>query len=207
MKNRASVLIKQIIAALSSMAKSKTLALKFKTHRIKAKLIIFSLIRSKKFLMSSISQKLQSFLPHHHHHHSHSHHKQEDCLLNDNDQSNEAIVVYNDNAQSYQSLVNPSETQVVEDRHEEDEYGNYCSYDDEKYPDLTHCLFDSEGLDFDGSVIDLVKNAKEEAGEEFKLEDEIDHVADLFIRKFRRQIILQKQESIKRFQEMLQRGA
>ncbi|KAI6686778.1 hypothetical protein NL676_032691 [Syzygium grande] len=53
---------------------------------------------------------------------------------------------------------------------------------DAKYPDLRHSLFDEEEDDVDlgGSVIDLVKNAKEE-GDEFCLEDEVDHVADLFI--------------------------
>ncbi|OVA09726.1 Protein of unknown function DUF761 [Macleaya cordata] len=81
--------------------------------------------------------------------------------------------------------------------------------DDEKYPDLTHSLFDSDGDEFDdqtGSVIDLVRNAKEEDGENFSLEDEIDHVADLFIRRFHRQMRLQKQESFKRYQEMLERS-
>ncbi|KAI3967322.1 hypothetical protein MKW92_034782 [Papaver armeniacum] len=74
-------------------------------------------------------------------------------------------------------------------------------------PDLTHGLFDLEDDDFvdqAGSVIDLVKNAKEEDGKNFSLEDEIDTVADLFIRRFHRQMKMQKQESFKRrYQELL----
>lgn len=80
---------------------------------------------------------------------------------------------------------------------------------DHKYPDLRHSLFDSDGDEYDnntGSVIDLVRNSKEDHGEDFRLEDEIDHVADLFIKRFHRQIKLQKQESFKRYQDMLQRG-
>nr|DAD34034.1 TPA_asm: hypothetical protein HUJ06_004674 [Nelumbo nucifera] len=50
--------------------------------------------------------------------------------------------------------------------------------EDDKYPDLTHSL----------------------------LEDEIDHVADLFIKRFHRQMKMQKQESFKRYQEMLERS-
>ncbi|XP_061370285.1 uncharacterized protein LOC133313003 [Gastrolobium bilobum] len=205
MKNRTSRFVKQIIAALSSMAKSKTMALKSKTNAIKARLIIFSLMKNKKFLMNSITEKFHSFLGHH----SESN---EDCILEHGRDNSRAIVVYNNNAHSYEALPNPNETQVME-KIDQDEYEScYYNYgggydDDDKYPDLTHTLFDSEDLDLGASVIDLVKNSKEEAGQEFKLEDEIDHVADLFIKKFRRQMILQKQESLKRKRENMQSDA
>lgn len=197
MKNGTSRLLKQIIANLSSMAKSKAMALKSKTNAIRARLIIFSLMKNKKFLMSSLSEKFHSVW-------GQSSQAKEDCLLEDGSERNKAIVVYNHNAHSYEALPNQSETQVVE----EQSYYNYDDADDDdKYPDLTHTLFDSEDLDFGGSVIDLVKNSKEEAGEEFKLEDEIDLAADLFILKFRRQMVLQKQESLKRKREEMQNGA
>ncbi|KAI4348411.1 hypothetical protein L6164_009137 [Bauhinia variegata] len=194
MKNRASQLLKQVIAALTSMAKSKTLALKTKTNAVKARLIIFSLFKNKKFLMSNLSQKLHSLVGRHSD-------PKEECFLEDGDDRNKAIVFFNSNARSYEALPNPSETQLVE--YEDEDEG----HEDSKYPDLAHSLFVLKDLDFGGSVIDHVKTSKEEAGQEFKLEDEIDRVADLFIRKFRRQIILQKQDSLKRHQEMLQRGA
>ncbi|XP_008450196.1 uncharacterized protein LOC103491856 [Cucumis melo] len=55
-----------------------------------------------------------------------------------------------------------------------------------------------------GSVIEMVKNSKEKAGEEFSLEKDIDHVADLFIRNFHRQMRMQKQNSLNRsHQELL----
>jgi hypothetical protein len=57
-----------------------------------------------------------------------------------------------------------------------------------------------------GSVIDLARSAAEGGGVEFRLEDEIDHVADVFIRKFHDQMKLQKLESFKRFCEMLERN-
>ncbi|KAJ1441937.1 hypothetical protein SESBI_01146 [Sesbania bispinosa] len=108
----------------------------------------------------------------------------EDCLLEDGSDQSRAIVVYNNNAllHSYGSLANPYETQVVEEQ-DQDGYEGYYGYgvddDEDKYPDLTHTLFYSEDLDLGGSVIDLVKHSKEEAGQEFKLEDEIDQVVDL----------------------------
>ncbi|WOL18703.1 hypothetical protein Cni_G27500 [Canna indica] len=63
--------------------------------------------------------------------------------------------------------------------------------DDDVYPDLTHCLFNEEEEEEDGSAcsaIDLVRSSREGSGPEFKLEDEIDQVAEVFIRKFRRQM-------------------
>uniref|UniRef100_R7WD17 Uncharacterized protein n=1 Tax=Aegilops tauschii TaxID=37682 RepID=R7WD17_AEGTA len=57
-----------------------------------------------------------------------------------------------------------------------------------------------------GSVIELARGAAERGGVEFKLEDEIDHVADVFIRRFHDQMKLQKLESFKRFCEMLERN-
>jgi hypothetical protein len=207
MKNKTAKLLKQIIASLISMTKSKTMALKSKTNAIKARLIIFSLMKNKKFLMSSISDKFHSVWGSHSHHHS-----KEDCLIEevggncDDDHHHRAIVVYNNNAHTYEPLRNPSAIQEVDEQDQEDGYDGYYDDDDDKYPDLTHTLFDSEGLDFDGSVIDKVKNCKEEAGKEFKLEDDIDEVADLFIRRFKRNIILQKQDSLKRKREMVQKG-
>jgi len=208
MKNKTANLLKQIIAGLTSMTKSKTMSLKSKTNAIKARLVIFSLMKNKKFLMSSISEKFHSVWGSHSHHHS-----EEDCLIESGNcaDHNKALVVYNNHAHhhTYEALRNPSTTQVVDEQQDqEDGYDNYYGYgdDDDKYPDLTHTLFDSEGLDFDGSVIDKVKNCKEEAGKEFKLEDDIDEVADLFIRRFKRNIILQKQDSLKRKREMVQKG-
>ncbi|PNY00521.1 hypothetical protein L195_g023803, partial [Trifolium pratense] len=159
-------------------------------------------MKNKKFLMSSISDKFHSVWGSHSHHHSKD---REDCLIeegggNFDDHHLRAIVVYNNNAHTYEALQNPSEAQVVDEQDQED------GYDVEDYPDLTHTLFDSEGLDFGGSVIDKVKNCKEEAGKEFKLEDDIDEVADLYIRRFRRNIILQKQDSLKRKREIAQKG-
>ncbi|KAK4282165.1 hypothetical protein QN277_013574 [Acacia crassicarpa] len=197
MKNRAPVLLKQITATLKSMAKSKALALKTKTNAIRARLIIFALLRNKKFLMSSLSQKFNSVLGHH------SRRKEDSFLKDGSDQKqSKDVAIHNENADCYEALRSPMETNLVEEGGE-DGYESCYRYEeedeDEKYPDLTHTLFEPE--DLEGSVIDMVKNSREEAGEEFKLEDEIDHVADLFIKRVRKQMILQKQLSIRRHQE------
>lgn len=87
---------------------------------------------------------------------------------------------------------------------------------DDKYPDLTHTLFDEEKeeelaqlLDDPNSsisAIDMVKNSKED-GESFDLEQEIDEVADLFISKFHKRVRLQKLLSFKRHQQMMETSA
>lgn len=55
-----------------------------------------------------------------------------------------------------------------------------------------------------GSVIELVKQCKEDGGEEFKLEDEVDILADLFIKRFRSQMRMQKQLSLRRSESDLE---
>ncbi|KAL5732339.1 hypothetical protein ACOSP7_031681 [Xanthoceras sorbifolium] len=184
MKNKAPAFLKQVICVLTSVAKAKSLAIKNKTNAVKARLIMFSLIKNKKLLMSSISNKIHNLLGHQSSH-DHDH-------VDGQDQS-KATVHYN----AVERHSSWSCTQMYDDD------------DNNKYPDLTHSLFDEEEFELDddqgGSIIDIVRNSKEE-GENFSLEEEIDHVADLFIKRFHKQIKLQKVESFKRFQEMLARS-
>ncbi|KAF2301742.1 hypothetical protein GH714_028870 [Hevea brasiliensis] len=89
LKNKATKFLKRITLVLASMAKAKTLALKSKTHDLKARLMIFSMLRHKKILISSISQKLHSIMGQQEHGKD-----QEDGDNNVGDQS-KAIVLYN----------------------------------------------------------------------------------------------------------------
>ncbi|GLT46945.1 hypothetical protein SLA2020_206710 [Shorea laevis] len=186
MKNKASRLLKQLISLLGSIAKAKSMAIKSKTSAFKARLIMFSLMKNKKALMGSISNKIKNLLG------GHDQHEQ-----GSEDDQSKAIVLYNAKAnESY-----PSSSYAHDEYPDEDE--------DDKYPDLRHSLFDEEmDLEEDegGSIIELVRHSKEEGGEEFRLEDEIDHVADLFITRFHRQMRMQKLLSFKRYQEMLERS-
>ncbi|CAN8265786.1 unnamed protein product [Cochlearia groenlandica] len=183
---KATALMKQIVALLSSVAKAKSIAIKNKTSEFKTRLVMLSLVKHKKLGFRTISNKIHNLL---------GHAEQEQ----DQDQS-KAIVLYNNGAIS---TVAKHECYDVQ----EDE----C----DKYPDLRHTLFEGEEHLEDleeeeegqgSSVIDMVRNSKEEEGESFKLEDEIDHVADLFISRFHKQMKLQKLLSFKRYQEMIARG-
>ncbi|CAL5420950.1 unnamed protein product [Camellia sinensis] len=209
MKNSsASIFLKHIISVLCSITKAKSMAIRNKTSALKARLIVLSLLKNKKFSLGSISQKIQGIL---------GHQDKRGDEEEDNDQ-NKAIVLYN----ALESVPSSSShTHLVEEGDQEDQYYYNYNYNynyeeedgDDKYPDLTHSLFEEEEEEEDeldsgdpnGSVIDLVKNSKE-GGEDFKLEDEIDQVADLFIMKFHKRMRMQKLASFKRYQEMLQRG-
>lgn len=176
MKNKASVFLKQILSSLlvSSIAKAKSMAVKGKMSAAKARLFMFTLMKTKKaVLLGAISDKIHGLLG--------------DKEASQEDQS-KAIV--------------PFQYDTTTDCDDEEE---------DKYPDLTHCLFNEEELELEaeaqgGSIIEMVRNSKEE-GEDFSLEDEIDHVADLFITRFYKQMRLQKLLSFKRHQAMLERSA
>ncbi|XWS43932.1 hypothetical protein CRYUN_Cryun15aG0000700 [Craigia yunnanensis] len=212
MRNKASEFLKQIITALTTMGKAKTLAFKSKTKAIKTRLVIFSLLQNKKLLMTSISQKLNNLMAQNH---KNSKELEDGAIVVLGDQQNQsqAIVLYNSN-NAMCRLPSSNQTQTkIELQLQLQEKGEYEEEDDgeleDKYPNVTHSLFNLEEMEFEdpgGSVIDIVKNSKEDKGEEFRLEDEIDRVADLFIRRFHRQMMMQKQQSLKRHQEMLERS-
>ncbi|KAF8107289.1 hypothetical protein N665_0124s0080 [Sinapis alba] len=177
---KATALMKRIVALLSSVAKAKSIAVRNKTSAFKTRLMVLSLLKHKKLGLRSISNKIHNLLSH------------SDDQDHDQDES-KAIILYNSGASTVAHL---ESYDVLEEENDE-------------YPDLRHTLFEGDD-DFgdleEGSVIDMVKNSKEEEGESFKLEDEIDHVADLFISRFHKQMKLQKLLSFKRYQEMLARG-
>ncbi|CAF2144012.1 BnaAnng08000D [Brassica napus] len=181
---KATALMKHVVALLSSAAKAKSIAIKNKTNAFKTRLLMLSLVKHEKLGFRSISNKIHNLL-------GHSDQEQGD----DHDQDNsKAIILYNNGE------VTHCESYDVQDE------------ENDKYPDLRHTLFEGEE-DFGdmeegqgSSVIDMVRNSKEEEGKSFKLEDEIDHVADLFISRFHKQMKLQKLLSFKRYQEMLARG-
>ncbi|KAE8023810.1 hypothetical protein FH972_009471 [Carpinus fangiana] len=184
MKTKASHALKHIISTLISMAKAKSMAIKNKTSAAKARLLMVSLLKNKKVMLDSLSHKIHTLLG--------QHDKESQSEADDESESeSKAIVLYN--AMENESTL----TQLVE-----------VDDEDDKYPDLRHSLFDEEEFEFEdqgGSIVDLVRNSKEE-GQNFILEDEIDQVADLFIMRFHKQMRMQKLQSFKRYQEMMERS-
>ncbi|CAD6263998.1 unnamed protein product [Miscanthus lutarioriparius] len=202
MKSKASTFLKlkQMVSAIVAAVKSKSTAVRVKTSALKTRLLIFGILRNKKLLMTAINHKIHAIMG------------QQEAAGdggNNNDGGGgggrKAIVLYQPPASySFSSELGSHEVEPQEKEVEDsDDY-------------LTHSLFAEEEDDEEdelvnapGSVIDVMRDARErEAGEgaEFSLEDEIDHVADVFIRRIHRQLKLQKLDSFKRLCEMLERS-
>ncbi|KAI6700911.1 hypothetical protein NL676_015235 [Syzygium grande] len=195
MRNKAPGFLKQIVGALAGLTKAKSLAaLKSKANALKARVLLLSLLRNRRLAVESISHKLHGLLG-----------PREPGRRGggggggegeDGGESAAAVVVYYAHGMDRES----ARGELVR------RYGAAGDEEAAKYRDPRQSMFELEDFeDPGGSVIDLVKNSKQE-GEEFVLEDEIDRVADLFIRRFHRQIRMQKQLSLKRFNEALDRS-
>ncbi|KAF8715998.1 hypothetical protein HU200_026967 [Digitaria exilis] len=213
MKTKASSFFKQMVSTIVAAVKAKSTAVRVKTSALKTRLLILGILRNKKLLMASINHKLHAIMGHQHHP---SDKDPQISAIDAADEDKKAIVTYTPPSYILSSELgthnveassssSPSYDQQGDDDEEEEE-------DSDDY--LTHSLFaeedDDELVSAPGSVIDVMRDARErEAGEgaEFSLEDEIDHVADVFIRRIHRQLKLQKLDSFKRFCEMLERGA
>ncbi|KAI3472618.1 hypothetical protein Pfo_030810 [Paulownia fortunei] len=155
------------------MLASKYLAIKAKMRAIETRLIIHSLLlRDKKVIRHLFRQRRYFNLPN---------------TVEEEDYQSENIAALTNNsiATTPVSIVQLAEENKAEDKMGVDENG--------EHPDLRHSLFEDDQMeDHSISVIEMVKNAKEGQGKEFRLEDEIDQVADLFIQRFHHQIRLQK---------------
>lgn len=186
MKNKASDFIKEMVSTLVSLVKAKSIAVKNKTNTMKTRLMILRVLRNKKALFRSISQKIHALTGHHN--------------------ANALITLINDDGEEDPP---PPMNVIVTNKTNEQEFAAGVEEDkddhDDGYPDLRHTMFNEDEDDCNGSVIDLVKNNRQN-GSEFKLEDEIDQVADVFIRRFHKRMWLQQQRSFKLYQEMLARG-
>ncbi|KAH6809821.1 hypothetical protein C2S51_027604 [Perilla frutescens var. frutescens] len=204
MKGKLGSKLKQIASMVSCVTRAKCMAVRSKADAMKARLMLTSLTllsTKKKFSIAAISAKINHAVDGVFRHHADD----------DDDDLSKAIVIYNNNNKAAAAVaasccrVGSCDVGGGETVEEFD--------GDDKYPDLRHSLFEEEEeqelaelLDDPNSsisAIDMVKNSKEEEGESFNLEDEIDEVADLFITKFHKRMRLQKLLSFKRHQQML----
>ncbi|KAL0358208.1 UNVERIFIED_CONTAM: hypothetical protein Scaly_1506500 [Sesamum calycinum] len=216
MKGKGANLLKQIICMVSSLTRAKCMVIRTKTDAMKARLMVTTLTvlsKKKKLSVGAISGKINNAIDGIFNHRRSSSSKdieEEDDA--DDDQVSKAIVLYS----SKVAMEHESAGLISDEAGCSSGRVQWSGYDegddDDKYPDLRHSLFDEEEKeledlldDTNSSVIDLVKNSKEN-GESFNLEDEIDEVADMFINKFHKRMRLQKLLSFKRYQQMLERS-
>jgi hypothetical protein len=197
MKTKAWTFLKRMVSTFAAVAKAKSTVLRAKTSTLKTRLLI---LRNKKLLTTAINTKiLRTIIGHQQQGHVDGNNK--------NDDDEKAVVLYSAaSAPSYSysySFSSSSELGSVDQEAAEadDDYLTYTLFADE----------DDELVRAPGSVIDVMRDAREREGgdgADFRLEDEIDHVADIFIRRIHHNLKLQKLDSLEGFCEMmLERGA
>ncbi|KAH6771095.1 hypothetical protein C2S52_015898 [Perilla frutescens var. hirtella] len=207
MKGKLGSKLKQIASMVSCVTRAKCMAVRSKADAMKARLMLTSLTllsTKKKFSIAAISAKINHAVDGMFRHRA----DDDDVDVVDDDDLSKAIVIYNKNNKAAAASCCRVGSCDVDGGETVEEFDG-----DDKYPDLRHSLFEEEEeqelaelLDDPNSsisAIDMVKNSKEEEGESFNLEDEIDEVADLFITKFHKRMRLQKLLSFKRHQQML----
>lgn len=194
-----------------------SMGLKSKTKALKTRLIIFWLVKDTKVLLgTNLSPKLHSLLNRQPVINVESA-KEEDkkstlelgngCLVN-NIVTPENIPLQITKQLEYHEI--PAEEEdLYQQQHQEPkkeidkksklELANSCIYNNimthqqqEEQKDVAQhngvFEWDEKEIGMEGSVIEQVRKWKEREGEELRLEEEIDHVADLFIKRFRRQL-------------------
>uniref|UniRef100_A0ACD5X2L4 Uncharacterized protein n=1 Tax=Avena sativa TaxID=4498 RepID=A0ACD5X2L4_AVESA len=195
---KASKFLKQLFSAIVAAVKERSMAMRSKTSAVRTRLIIFSILRNKKLLMSAINSKIHSIV---------GGGSQDDgnggnhlvaavgsgggrkaAML----QNLPSFVLLNSLPSFSMGVGSGSPLVMVSSEEEKEEGGK----------GVTNQLQLANAPS--GSVVDLARSAAERGGIEFRLEDEIDHVADVFIRRFHDQMKLQKLESFKRFCEMIE---
>jgi Cotton fibre expressed protein len=194
MKHKASKFFKNLFLVVVTLVKTKSIATKTKPAGLKTRLLLLGLVNNKKVLMTTISHKMHALLSH------------------ERDQQNSSTRTHNDTSfKAYEGAMVPRRTLMdkvgTHDYFEDMDFGCFEEGDDE-HPDLSHSLFnldeeEDEGSELEvalSSVTDMVKSSSTDPSS-FNLEDEIDLVADVFIRKVLKQRRLEKQDSFDKSQE------
>ncbi|XP_006652208.1 uncharacterized protein LOC102709832 [Oryza brachyantha] len=202
MKSKASMFLKQMVSTIMAVVKAKSTAVRAKTSAMKTRLLVLGVLRNRKLLVSAINHKIHAIMGGQDSSSSSNFTSSGGAAGEEEDGGGKkAIVLYN-SAPSFLTERGYDAAAAAGEEEDSDDYLTHSLFQEEEEEDD-----DDELVNAPGSVIDLVRDAKEGEGGEFRLEDEIDHVADVFIRRIHKQLKLQKLDSFKRFCEMLERSA
>lgn len=207
MKVKAPNLLKKIIAAFSS-----------KTNELRIRLMIFFLLH-KNLDTTSITSSLQALVSHHPHHHKKKKNDDDNAVDEEEEEEEEGrrrslLMNYNKATSMMLCNNNTQDMSVVEDMPRISKAKNHDD-DQQRTMDLTHALFkESEAaMEKEGDTEEAVESrgertllgggVAEEEEEEIMGEEDIDQAADMFIQRFKKQMLLQKQRSLERQQWLL----
>ncbi|KAJ3678222.1 hypothetical protein LUZ60_002025 [Juncus effusus] len=200
MKIKASKFLKDIITVIVTIVKNKSIAVKTKTAGLKTRLLFLGLLNNKKVLMTTISAKMNAL------------------MVNERDLQNRigSSIETGTTFESYngaRAIIprNASRGELFKTNCiEQIQVANSLDFEyfEGEDSDLTHSLFQSDQSEDEEEEeceeLEFVRSSGND-GSSFNLEEEIDNVAEAFIRRHRKQLKLEKQDSFKRrYQEMLQ---
>ncbi|KAL5220047.1 hypothetical protein ABZP36_024760 [Zizania latifolia] len=176
------------IRKVAEFLKKAVGALRGKASVLRARLLFLASLRRRTAMVGVISQRLRALMP------------KKEAVAAALEGRGKALAAAEDDEVGEQLA-------LAGLRHDDDDVGHselaslfQEVVDDDGYPDWTHSLFDddddgmvsddgdqaAEELGDEPSVIDVIRRRREGDGEEFNIEEEIDHAADMFIRRVRR---------------------
>ncbi|CAM0877424.1 unnamed protein product [Alopecurus aequalis] len=199
---KASMFLKHLFSAIVAAVKGRSAATRTKTSAVRTRLVIFSILRNKKLLMSAINTKIQAIMGGRSQDGNHP----VEAASGPSSGGGRKTAAVLQNLPSFVLLNSlPSFAMGRDGGGGSDSPLVMVRSEEEREKGMAKQLQQLANAP-PGSVVDLARGAAEQGGVELRLEDEIDHVADVFIRRFHDQMKLQKLESFKRFCEMLERN-
>lgn len=206
---KASRFLKGLLSAIVAAVKARSAAVRAKTSAVRTRLIVLGILRNKKLLLSAINRKIHAIVSSGGGGGS-SHGEYGgggESYGGEQQQHLSGIHLVGGGGYRKAAVLHSLPSFVVEQERsavvllsslpsfamDRDVYGGGGEAEAEEEQEVG-------GKQQQQSVIELARGA------EFRLEDEIDHVADVFIRRFHEQMKLQKLESFKRLCEMLDRS-
>ncbi|GJM85068.1 hypothetical protein PR202_ga01486 [Eleusine coracana subsp. coracana] len=213
---KASKYLKQLFSTIVAVVKARSMAVGTKASSLRTRLLVLSIMRNKKLLLSAIQNKIHAIMggasssaAYINAVASRSHHG----AGVDDDRGGGVAGEHAHGGDGYQHLLAGSSLpSFALEREGSGSFarsplpGGESAAEDNDNDNGEKSQLAVEAAALPGSAVELARSAAE-GGAEFRLEDEIDRVADVFIRRFHDQMKLQKLESFKRFCEMLEKGA
>ncbi|KAL2939505.1 Polyphosphate kinase 1 [Bienertia sinuspersici] len=210
MKVKAPSLLKKIVEALST-----------KTNELRIRMMIFFLLH-KNLDKSSLTNSLQALVSHHHQKKKNDDVFEEEEEEGDEEENKGSLLMSYNKATSMDVMVSNTHdnmNNVVQENinmsrknqlyNYDGNDGNDDADDDDGDGDADaekHPRVDLTNANFEESKVEMEKESQEVVvaeGEEEEGEEDIDQAADLFIQRFKKQMLLQKQRSLERQQWLL----
>jgi hypothetical protein len=217
---KASKYLKKLFSAIVVAVKARSMAVGTKAGSLRTRLVVLSIMRNKKLLLSAIQSKIHAIMGAGSSSSSHGAYNNDAMTTHhggasenghgDGQQQRYSLGRKAAVLQSLPSFVVDQEARAVVllsslPSFPLEREGGGEEAEDNNDNGEKHLVVNAAAA-LPDSAVELARSAAE-GGSEFRLEDEIDRVADVFIRRFHDQMKLQKLESFKRFCEMLERGA